>query len=389
MRFLISAGEASGETYGAQLITALRERVSEIDFYGVGGQAMRAAGCKITVDAAEIAVVGLFEVIRHLPYIFGRFKRLVGAIDQSKPDAAILIDFPDFNFRLARELHRRNIPVFYYVSPQLWAWRSRRIKLVRRYVRSMLVIFPFEEEWYRRRGVDVTYVGHPLAHVPAPTISRTDFAQRYGLDPDRQWIALLPGSRRKELSMNLPVMLEAARRVRQSYQFILPVASTLDAGWVQGLVKNTSIPLSLTTDAGATLFHARAAVVASGTATVEAALLGTPFVMVYRVAPLSWALGKHLVHVPFYGMVNLIAGREVVPELVQHDFTPDRVAGELEAILPDGLSRERMLVELASVRKALERGHQGQTAAARAAEVILESLGRGAGAASSAPASRS
>jgi lipid-A-disaccharide synthase len=388
MRFLISAGEASGETYGAQLIMALRERVSEIDFFGVGGQAMRAAGCKITVDAAEVAVVGLFEVLSHLPHILDRFRRLLSTIDQNKPDAAILIDFPDFNFRLARELHRRNIPVFYYVSPQLWAWRSRRIKLVRRYVRNMLVIFPFEEEWYGRRGVDVTYVGHPLADVPAPTISRTDFARRYGLDPDRQWIALLPGSRRKEVGMNLPAMLEAACRVRQNYQFMLPVASTLDAGWVQGLVENHPIPISLTADARATLLHARAAVVASGTATVEAALLGTPFVMVYCVAPLSWALGKNLVHVPFYGMVNLIAGREVVPELVQHEFTPDRVAGELEAILPDGPSRERILAELASVRKALERGQQGQTAAARAAGIILETLDV-AGVTSGAPRPRS
>jgi lipid-A-disaccharide synthase len=384
MRFFISAGEASGETYGAQLISALRERVPECDFFGVGGQAMRAAGCETTVDAAEITVVGLFEVISHLPRIFQRFKRLLGAIDQCKPDAAILIDFPDFNFRLARELHRRHIPVFYYVSPQLWAWRSGRIKLVRRYVRKMLVIFPFEEEWYRGRGVDVTYVGHPLADVPLPAISRADFAQRYGLDPDRQWIALLPGSRRKELSMNLPAMLEAACRVRQSYQFMLPVASTLDTGWVQGLVQNKRIPISLTTDAGATLLHARAAVAASGTATVEAALLGTPFVMVYRVAPLSWALGKHLVHVPFYGMVNLIAGRQVVPELVQHDFTPGRVAGELEGILPDGPWRERMLADLALVRKALERGHQGQTASGQTAGIILETLG-GVGAASGAP----
>jgi lipid-A-disaccharide synthase len=388
MRFLISAGEASGETYGAQLITALRECVPESDFFGVGGQAMRAAGCKITVDAAEVAVVGLFEVLSHLPHIFERFKRLMGAVDQRKPDAAILIDFPDFNFRLARELHRRNIPVFYYVSPQLWAWRSRRIKLVRRYVRNMLVIFPFEEEWYRRRGVEVSYVGHPLADVPAPTISRTDFARRYGLDPERHWIALLPGSRRKEVSMNLPAMLEASCHVRQRYEFMLPVASTLNADWVQSLVENKPVPISLTADARATLFHARAAVVASGTATVEAALLGTPIVMVYRVAPLSWALGKHLVHVPFYGMVNLIAGREVVPELVQHDFTPGRVVGELEAILPDGLARERMLEELAAVRKALKKDHQGRTAAARAAGIILETLGS-AGKASSAPDPRS
>jgi lipid-A-disaccharide synthase len=374
MRFLISAGEASGETYGAQLIAALRQSVAAPEFFGVGGTAMRAAGCDTVVDAADIAVVGLFEVLSHLPRIYGHFRRLLRAVEERKPDAAILIDFPDFNFRLARQLHRRRIPVFYYVSPQLWAWRPGRIDLVRRYVQRMLVIFPFEEAWYHHRGVEAAFVGHPLADVPPPAIAKAEFAQLYGLDPDKPWIALLPGSRYKEVSMNLPEMIKAAQQLGPGYQFILPVASTLDFSWVHNLVAGRNLPLTLTRDARASLFHACAAVIASGTATVEAALLGIPFLMVYRVAPLTWALGRRLVHVPFYGMVNLIAGREIIPELVQHKFTAERVAGELQAILGNDASRQQMLLELDKVRRSLQAGRQDQTAALRAAGVILEAL---------------
>ena len=199
MRFFISAGEASGDTYAAQLIAALRERVSAPEFFGLGGAAMRASGGDTVVDAGEIAVVGLAEVLSHLPRIYDRFHRLLREVDKRRPDAAILIDYPDFNFRLAREFHRRHIPVFYYVSPQLWAWRSGRVKLIRRYVRRMLVIFPFEQAWYRDRGIEAAFVGHPLADVPLPSIARTDFAEQNGLAPGKPWIALLPGSRRKEV----------------------------------------------------------------------------------------------------------------------------------------------------------------------------------------------
>src|SRR5512144_856377 len=219
MKLLISAGEASGERYGAQLIQALRRREPALDFLGVGGERMRTAGCRTEVDARDIAVVGLGEVITRLPRIWREFRRLVRAVDRERPDAAILIDFPDWNFRLARELHRRGIPVIYYVSPQLWAWRPERIELVKRYVRKMLVIFPFEEEWYRQRGVEVEFVGHPLA-----ALARV-----------RRWparaqslIALLPGSRRKEVAMNLPAMARAARLLDADYRFVLPLPGTLD-----------------------------------------------------------------------------------------------------------------------------------------------------------------
>src|SRR6478752_1505702 len=196
MNFLLSAGEASGDTYGAQLAEALKTLASGSSFFGMGGAQMRASGCELLVDAHDVAVVGLVEVVKHLPEIRRRFKHLVAEAARRKPDAAILIDFPDFNLRLARELHRLGMPVFYFVSPQIWAWRSGRVKQIRKYVRKMIVIFPFEREFYRRHGVEVTYVGHPLAYASPPQISREEFAAKHHLDPKKQWIVLLPGSRR-------------------------------------------------------------------------------------------------------------------------------------------------------------------------------------------------
>jgi lipid-A-disaccharide synthase len=382
MRFLISAGEASGDTYGAQLVVALRKRDPEAEFFGLGGAGMRAVGCNTVVDAAEVAVVGLAEVVSHLPRIYQKFRLLLRAVDEHRPQAAVLIDFPDFNFRLARQLHQRGVPVYYYVSPQLWAWRARRVELVRSYIRKMLVIFPFEEEWYRHRGVDAHYVGHPLADLPGLAESREQFARQYGLDPQKQWIALLPGSRRKEVSLNLPNMLGAAallnRETPAAFQFVMPVASTLRLQDLQNHIKNynhsgdSELPIELTRDARATLKHARAAVVASGTATVESTLIGTPFVMVYRVAFLTWLLGHHMVGVPHYAMPNLIAARRVVPEIVQREFTSKRVVEALQEIIPEGPARARMLAGLAEIRQALSPGQQ--SASERAAEIILGAL---------------
>ena len=202
MRILISAGEASGEFYGAELIKALRRQLAErgsgqgVEFFGVGGEQMRAAGCDLLVEASEIAEVGIVEVVKHIPTIYRRFHEVVRAAERRKPDAAVLIDFPDFNLRLAREMHKRGVPVIYYVSPQLWAWKQRRIELVRKYVSKMLVIFPFEVAFYREHGIEAQFVGHPLAELPAPAISREQFAATHNLDAARPWIALLPGSRR-------------------------------------------------------------------------------------------------------------------------------------------------------------------------------------------------
>lgn len=455
MQFLLSAGEASGDTYGAQLIDSLRQLAPSSAFFGMGGEKMQTSGAELLVNANEVAVVGLVEVVTHLPAIRRRFKHLVAEAARRKPDAAILIDFPDFNLRLARELHRLGIPVFYFVSPQIWAWRTGRVKQIKKYVRKMIVIFPFEQEFYRRHGVEVSYVGHPLAYEPQPQISREEFAAQHGLDPGKRWIALLPGSRRKEVRLNLPVMAGAARLLQKQsaeFEFLLPVASTLSPDWLceqlqtQGLkplvdndlnaalkgrasieafasstgqpaakqsnssdlaapeqpaaVAGWSRPLGLrsehqntaalaaevtpeaplihlTHNARATLMHARAAVVASGTATVEAALSGTPFVVVYRLAPLTWLLGRRLVKLDTFAMPNLIAGKKIVTELIQKDFTAQNVARELNAIIPEGPARQQMQAALKMVQQRLHDSQDAEPPAHRAAREILGGLKTG------------
>jgi lipid-A-disaccharide synthase len=362
--------------YGAQLIEALRRRDPQLEFFGVGGDRMRAAGCDTVVDAKDLSVVGITEILSHLPKIYGLFHHLIKEADKRKPDLAIVIDSPAFNWRVARQMKKRGIPVVYYVAPQFWAWRQGRVRLIRNYVDKALVIFPFEEKFYRDRGVDATFVGHPLADLPQPAIDRTDYAAQFHLDPAKHWITLMPGSRVKEVRMNLPTILEAAAQLGPSYKFLLPVAPTLDRSLLQSLIGHQSI--TLVPESLPALRHSRAGIIASGTATVEAAMMRTPFVMVYRVSSLTYLLGKPRVKVPRFAMVNLIAGEEVVPELVQHDFTAQNVVTRLQEVLPDGPARDRMLQGLTRV-KALLRPPQSGTAspqhpADRAAEIILTLL---------------
>ncbi len=283
----ISAGEASGEHYGALLASALRSRLPSAEIGGMGGPRMAAAGVHLVVRAEDVAVMGLTEVVLHLPRIYREFRKLKRAIRANPPTVAILIDFPEINFRLAREFHRLGVPVIYFVSPQLWAWKQHRIELVRQYVRRMLVIFPFEEPYYRARGVDAEFVGHPLADLPQPSTTRGQFAAENHLDPAREWIGLLPGSRLPEILQNLPEMVKAVALLGDSHDYILPLAPTLTKPQIETIrrqladSKTSAKPrITLVRDARAALLHARASIVASGTATVEAALIGNPFVVV-------------------------------------------------------------------------------------------------------------
>jgi lipid-A-disaccharide synthase len=371
VHILISAGEASGELYGAQLIRALRNRDPSLEFFGVGGDRMRAAGCDTIVDAKDLAVVGISEILSHLPKIYGRFRRLISQADKRRPDLAIVIDSPAFNWRVARQMHKRGIPVVYYVCPQFWAWRQGRVRLLRKYITKALVIFPFEEQFYRDRGVDATFVGHPLADQALPTIDRDDYAAQYKLDPAKPWITLMPGSRVKEVSMNFPVMLESAAKLGWGYEFLLPVAPTLDRGFLESLIGNRRA-IHLVPEASPALLHSRAGIIASGTATVEAAIMGTPFVMVYRVSPLTYLLGRPRIKVSHFAMVNLIAGEQVVPELVQQDFTVEKVVAGMNEILPYGPARDKMIEGLASVKLRL-RGPASKAThpTDRAAEMVL------------------
>lgn len=359
--------------YGAQLIEALRRRDPALEFFGVGGRRMREAGCDTIVDANDLSVVGITEILSHLPKIYERFHKLIREAERRRPDLAVVIDSPAFNWRVARQMKKRGIPVIYYVAPQFWAWRQRRVKLLRKYVSKALVIFPFEEQFYRDRGVDATFVGHPLSELTPPSLTREAYAARYKLNPDKPWIVLMPGSRVKEVSMNLPAMLDSVDLLGREFQFLLPVAPTLDRRFLQAKIGGREIVL--VPEALPALHHARAGIVASGTATVEAALMSTPFVMVYRVSRLTYAFGKPRIKVPYFAMVNLIAGEKVVPELVQNDFSAEKVVSAVREILPDGPARRTMLEGLDRVRRRLRSPDPAdpRPAAERAADAILQS----------------
>ena len=366
----LSAGEASGDHYGAQIIAELRSRIPSLTCFGLGGTEMGREGLDRVVRAEDVAIMGIAEVIRHMPRIYGEYRKLVASIKARRPDLAILIDFPDVNFRLAKELKRLSIPVVYFVSPQLWAWKRRRLRWVQQRVAKMLVIFPFEEVFYRARGVNAEFVGHPLAALPLPASSRESFAAQYSLDPAKQWIALLPGSRRKEIHLNLPEMLAAAAGLSRAgaYEFILPVASTVGHEFLETTLSGQTGATSiiLVDDARSAMFHARASIVASGTATVQAAIIGNPFVVVYRVSPLTFRVAKRLVRYPTevsaplddagnlpIAMVNLLGGRRIVPEFLQERFTAENLVNALGPLLADGPVREAMIADLAEVRQSL------------------------------------
>ena len=374
-KIFISAGEASGEHYAAQLIPAIRKLIPDAEFFGLGGQRMEALGFRRIVRAEDVAVMGITEIIRHIPHIYGEYRKLKASIAAEHPDASILIDFPDVNLSLARTLHGLGIPVIYFVSPQLWAWKKYRIRRVRRYVDRMLVIFPFEESFYRDHGVKATFVGHPLAEIPLPSISRKEFADQYGLDPSKSWVGLLPGSRFKEIRLNLPEMIEAASQLHPSCEFLLPLAPTLTPehiDQVRAMLPANGPRIILVDDARTTLYHARASVVASGTATVEAALIGNPFIVVYRVSKVTYSVARRVVKVPYVAMVNLIAGREVVPELIQDDFTAANVVSHLQNLLCDEAVRSRIQADLAKVGASL---HSARSPIEQVAGITMELMG--------------
>lgn len=387
-RVLIVAGEASGDDLGAGLVRAYRDAGGTATFVGMGGAGMRAAGVDVRVDAEGLAVMGLVEVVRHLPAI-GRAYRAMKAL-LAETDAAVLIDYQEFNARLARAARRRGLRVLRYVSPTVWAWRRGRIRRIRRDTDHMAVVLPFEAPFYEAHGVPVTYVGHPLLDAPRPSGGRREGRAALGLDPDRTTVALLPGSRRFEVTTLLPVMLEAAARLaasraregRPPLHFVLPLASTVPRALVEPIVARSGVPVTLVegrAEAGGpaaasrALAAADAAVTASGTATLETALCGTPMVIVYKVRALTYLVGRLLVRVPAIGLVNLVAGRHVVRELIQGAVTPEAIAAEVTALLDDPAHRAAVEAGLAEVRARL--GAPG--ASARAAALLMRMLGEG------------
>jgi lipid-A-disaccharide synthase len=370
-KIFLSAGEASGEHYGALLMAELRRLEPQADFFGLGGTRMASLGLRRVVRAEDVAVMGITEVILHMPHIYREYRRLKTSLRAERPDLAILIDFPDVNLSLAAELRRLKIPVVYFVSPQLWAWKKWRVRGVKRNVSRMLVIFPFEEAFYRSHGIAADFVGHPLADLDPPTVTREEFASQNGLDASKFWVGLLPGSRTRELDANLPPMLEAARLLGPGYEYLLPVAPTLKDSQVEALAAQAKgASVRVVHDARAVLQHARASIVASGTATVEAALIGNPFLVVYRVSRITYAVAQRVVRVAHVGMVNLIAGRRIVPELIQDDFTASKVVERLHPLLENEDARATMQSDLRSVGATLRVNSEG--AIQYAARVALQ-----------------
>jgi lipid-A-disaccharide synthase len=366
---LLSAGEASGDMYAARLATALKRR-ADVKIFGMGGPLMQAAGVDIVTDYSEVSVVGITEILSHLPSLIRAMRRLVSEAERRRPALAVLTDFPGFHLRLARKLKARSIRNAYYICPQFWAWRPWRVRIVRRRFAQALCIFPFEEKFYADAGVPVKFIGHPLVGTVHASVGRETFLREQQLDPSRPLVAVLPGSRHAELNQHLPVLREACRRIHgeTQAQFVVAAAHNHNApqlreGWASELP--VRIVEGRTYDA---LASSDTAIVSSGTATVETALLDVPMVVVYRVTPVTAFLAKPLVRTPFFSMVNLIAGRRVVPELIQNDFTPERVSKEVVQLLRDPAARDVMRVGLAEVRIRL--GPPG--AVDRAADTILD-----------------
>lgn len=372
MRVLISAGEASGDLYAARLVEALRARRPDTEFFGCAGLRMQAAGVRPIVDSRSLAVVGLVEVLVHIPRIWGEFRKLARAIVTERPDVAVLTDSPDFHLRLAKRLRRHGVPVVYLIAPQAWAWRQGRVRTMRATIDRLLCIFPFEEAYFRSRGVPAAYIGHPLARMVRPSMTRSEFCEKFNLPIERRIVALLPGSRHGEVERHMPALLDAASRISAAHSVTFVLALPLGFGvetmkyWERARRASIQVMEGSTWDA---LAQAELALAASGTVTVEAALLGVPMVTFYRVNALSWILGRWLVRAPFLSMVNLIAGRRVAPELIQSEMTGKRIAAEAIRLMEDDAARAAMRADLAEVAAKLASDRDPMETAA---EWILE-----------------
>lgn len=367
---MMVAGERSGDVYGGELAAALHARV-DCEIFGCGGEAMRQSGVETCVDSREFAMVGITEVFSGLPRAYRAFNRIMAEVKRRRPQLAVLIDSPSLNLRLAKRLKRLRVPIVYFVSPQIWAWKKWRLKQIKERVDKMLCIFDFEEEIYLRAGVPVEYVGHPLLDSVRASSTRQEFFARAGLDPAVQTIAILPGSREKVVDFNLPVMLDGASRLSltRKVQFVVAVAPSLDPRWMKSRLsecRGATLRMVINSTAEA-LRYADLAVVASGTATVVATLLECPMIVVYRVSPISWLMGKFMVDVPFYSMVNLLAKKAVVPEMIQNDFRAEPLAERCSYLLDNPQAREEMVGELRALRARFGPGG----AIGRAAEAIL------------------
>jgi lipid-A-disaccharide synthase len=374
-RIMIVAGEASADRYGARLVDTLHSRHAsgDLEFYGTGGDAMQRSGVRLLCHVRDLAHIGASEALSSLRTYIRTYRRLMDEAIAQPPKAAILLDFPDFNLRLAKKLKRLGVPVIYYIGPQVWAWRSGRVRIIRRYVDKMLVILPFEEDYYRRRGVEAQFVGHPLLEGFKPDYNRVRFLGDAGLDPARRTVALIAGSRRKEIDYILPTLLRAAQRLlnKTEVQFLVSVAPTVEKNHVQGILQTVirdesekSFFRILTRDSRDILANSDFAFVKSGTSSLEAALVGIPFLITYKISPLSWCVGSLLIRSSMKGLVNLIAQEMIVPELYQGAAKPGELARLALEYLETPAKGEGMRMQLARIRAQLSARSASETVAA-------------------------
>ena len=370
---MLVAGEASGDTHGAALIAGLQAHHSAADLFGVGGPKMFQAGLRLYATLDDFQVHGLVEVVRHLPRLYGLLSTFKEALEQERPDALVCIDYPGFNLKLAAHAQTLGIPVVFFNSPQIWAWRKRRLQTIRKVVDHMLVLFPFEEAIYQEAGVGVTWVGHPLVDETVAAADGSRLRAELGL-ADSPVLTIAPGSRPSELSRHLPVLQETLPLLRErvpGLQVLLPVADTLDSEEIRSTLRDAALPIHLLDGRFAEAIRAcDAAIVASGTASLQTALALTPNVLIYRVAPLTYWLARKLAQVQHIGMANVLAQREVVPELLQDDCTPTRIAAAITPLLCDPEIRNRMVTDLEPIRQQL--GEPG--AYDRAVQALLDFL---------------
>jgi len=363
------AGESSGDAHGARLAAALSARDPTIELTGMGGERMRAAGVKTVVDADDLSVMGFAELAGGITRAVRAYRVLSRTLRRQAPDVVVLIDFPDFNLRLAAAARRAGVPVVYYVSPQVWAWRQRRIRKICERVNRMIVLFPFEEDLYRRRGLDARFVGHPLAEHVRPTRTAAETRRRWGLPESGHLVALMPGSRRKEVDYNLPLMLDSARLLSGRAAFALAKAPTVDVERLRRVIADAGVDVAIVEDDTYNLLAAADVVaVTSGTATVECAVIGVPMVVVYRMSRLTYEIARRLVRVPYVAMPNILLGERVVPELIQDDADSARLAAELSRYLESDAARAAPVRRLSEVRARLVRPGSAE----RAAELVLE-----------------
>lgn len=373
-KLMVIAGEASGDLHGGFVVEELKKKYPSLELFGTGGKRLEAAGVELYYKAEELAVIGLWEVLKHYKFFKSVFNHLLEVLDERKPDAVLLVDYPGFNLRFAEEVKKRGIKVIYYVAPQVWAWKKNRIEKIKAFVDEMVVLFPFEVEYFKRESMPTHCFGHPLLDAVKTTQTKAETIEKWNLDPQKRLIALLPGSRRNEILKHFPLLVDAANRLakeRKDVQFALPLAPTVTKEEISHYLESAEASIQIVeNDTYNVVGSAEFAVVASGTATLETAVLGTPMIIYYEVAPVTYFLGKYVLKIGMIGLPNIVAGREVVPELIQKDSHPEMIAEKLQDYLSDEVAYQTVCDDLADVKRKL--GEPG--AYEKTAEFIMQNM---------------